>query len=209
MHPRASFGAGRALGSRCDPMGAGVSVTAVLRAGTSALAAAFHADGTLLCFTIIHFSCGGMAGPYEWAAKLPSRVLFVQLVGAEVARRVSCGGPPDAILPAPRGRRAKGALGTFFSSAMNDRGSGESRWTRRGPRNASVAAMATTWRGCEVFVFFFFFDLVLEEIKSQNFLCFSLLCPFLTPCACHCVDGVLVLFRACEKNVIERAGCPI
>ncbi|RNC43559.1 hypothetical protein TcCL_NonESM06725 [Trypanosoma cruzi] len=84
MHPRASFGAGKAMGSRCDPMGAGVSVTAVLRAGASALDAAFHADGPLLCFTIIHFGCGGMAGPYEWAAKLPSRVLFAQLIGVGV-----------------------------------------------------------------------------------------------------------------------------
>ncbi|RNC59392.1 hypothetical protein TcCL_ESM02967 [Trypanosoma cruzi] len=131
------------MGSRCDPMGAGVSVTAVLRAGTRTLDAAFHADRPLLGFTIIHFCCGGMAGPYEWAAKLPSRVLFAPLIGVEVAHVVSCGGSPDVILLAPRGRRAKDALGTSFSSVMNDRGSGESCWARRGPRNASVAAMAT------------------------------------------------------------------
>ncbi|RNC56753.1 hypothetical protein TcCL_ESM05670 [Trypanosoma cruzi] len=76
-------------------------------------------------------------------------------------------GPPDATLPAPRGRRAKGALGTSFSSVMNDRGCGESRWPRRGPRNASVAAMATTWRGCEVLVFDFLVP-VLEEIESRT-----------------------------------------
>ncbi|RNC51738.1 hypothetical protein TcCL_ESM11114 [Trypanosoma cruzi] len=72
MHPRASSDAGRALGSRRDPMGAGVSVTAVLRAGTSTLAAAFHADGTLLCFTIIHFSCGGMAGTESGRQNCPA-----------------------------------------------------------------------------------------------------------------------------------------
>ncbi|RNC33646.1 hypothetical protein TcCL_Unassigned03638 [Trypanosoma cruzi] len=99
--------------------------------------------GALLYFIIIHFLPRGNGRPYEWAPKRPSHVLFAQLVGVEVARRVSCGGPPDAILPAPRGRRAKETLSTFFSSVMNDRGSGETRRTRRGPRNASVAAMAT------------------------------------------------------------------
>ncbi|RNC59390.1 hypothetical protein TcCL_ESM02965 [Trypanosoma cruzi] len=92
------------------------------------------------------FGFGGMAGPYEWAAKLPSRVLFAQLIGAEVAHGVSCGGSPDVILLARRGRQLKDALGTFFSSVMNDRGSGESCWARRGPRNASVAAMAAAGR---------------------------------------------------------------
>ncbi|RNC47420.1 hypothetical protein TcCL_NonESM02752, partial [Trypanosoma cruzi] len=77
--PTCAFWCGQAMGSRCDPMSAGVSVSAVLRAGASALAAAFRTDGALPYFIIVHFCCGGMAAPYEWAAKLPSGVLFAQL----------------------------------------------------------------------------------------------------------------------------------
>ncbi|KAF8275738.1 hypothetical protein TcYC6_0013910 [Trypanosoma cruzi] len=87
-----------------------------------------------------------MTGPYEWAAKLPSRVLFSPLIGVEVVRGVSCGGSPDVILLARRGRQLKDALGTSLSSVTNGCGGEESCWARRGPRNASVAAMAEAGR---------------------------------------------------------------
>ncbi|RNC35826.1 hypothetical protein TcCL_Unassigned01250 [Trypanosoma cruzi] len=70
--PTCVFWCGQAMGSRCDPMSAGVSVTAVLRAGTRTLAAAFHADGPLLCFIIIHFCCGGMAGAESGRQNCPA-----------------------------------------------------------------------------------------------------------------------------------------
>ncbi|RNC32871.1 hypothetical protein TcCL_Unassigned04482 [Trypanosoma cruzi] len=124
------------MGSRRDPMGAGVSVTAVLRAGTSALAAALHTDGTLLYIIIIIYF-------WLWGNGRALRVGDKTAQPCPLCSASWCGGPPDPILLAPRGRRSKDTLGTSFSSVMNDRGSGESRWTRRGPRNASVAAMAT------------------------------------------------------------------